>query len=113
MDTNTIMLMGNFIAIVAMFITMVVLIQSQNKKFDAIQKELHEFKIMTNERFSRMEMRMERMEVKLDIVDKDYSCTNKRFDKSEEITNKRFEKIEIDNKEIIGKVLDKLQPITT
>jgi len=44
MDANTIMLMGNFIAVIAMFITVVALIMNQNKKFDAIQKDINEIR---------------------------------------------------------------------
>ena len=111
MDTNTIMLMGNFIAIVAMFITMVVLIQSQNKKFDAIQKdineirkELYDFKVVTNDRLTRIES-------KLELQSKDYVYTNKRVDdtiESVKATNTRLDRVEDYNKNIITQVLDKI-----
>ena len=129
-----IMLVGIFIAIIAMFITMVALIQNQNKKFDAInakfdalKDELTNFKIEVNQRLAGVESevkilsklfgrfendvketnqrvnKIEEMQVQQAII------TNKRMEKMEEIQNKRIDKIEIDNKEIIGKVLDKLQ----
>ena len=73
MDTNTIMLMGNFIAIVAMFITMVVLIQSQNKKFDALNERMTKLEISTNERFTSLEKNMNerfvRIEMRLDRIE--------------------------------------------
>jgi len=122
-----IMLVGIFIAIIAMFITMVALMQNQNKKFDALKDELINFKIEVNQRLSGVESevkilsklfgkfendvketnqrvnKIEEMQVQQAII------TNKRMEKMEEIQNKRIDKIEIDNKEIIGKVLDKLQ----
>ena len=121
------MLVGIFIAIIAMFITMVALMQNQNKKFDALKDELINFKIEVNQRLSGVESevkilsklfgkfendvketnqrvnKIEEMQVQQAII------TNKRMEKMEEIQNKRIDKIEIDNKEIIGKVLDKLQ----
>ena len=108
MDTNTIMLMGNFIAIVAMFITMVVLIQSQNKKFDAKFDAINE-RITKLE--SKVDIRLERIESKLELSSKDYSYTNKRVDdtiESVKATNTRLDRVEDYNKNIITQVLDKI-----
>jgi len=54
------------ITLIAMFITMIGFFMNLTKKVDAIKDELTDFKMTTNDRLTRLEMRMERVEHKLE-----------------------------------------------
>ena len=86
MDTNTIMIMG-------MFITIII-------GLTAILKFL--FKL--NDRITQIEIRIERIESKLEINNKDYVYTNKRIDDA----NKIVAQIDANYQSLISKIIDKI-----
>ena len=94
MDTNTIVTIG-------MFIPIIIGLAAILKFLFQMKNELHEFKIMANERFARIE-------AKLELSSKDYGYTNKRMDDVISSNNIRFDKLEDYNKNIVTQVLDKI-----
>jgi len=98
MDTNTIMLMGNFIAVIAMFITVVALIMNQNKKFDEI-----------NKRLTVLEIEVIKINGRFNKVEANNTNTNTRVDD----TNKIVAQINENYQNLISKIIDKIDTSKT
>ena len=113
LDINTIMIISaQMVSTVTIVISVVVLFVYHSKKIDNLQKEINtKFAEVKNE-ITEMKIEIVKIGGKFEKKEVENKAMIEKIDRVEnysEITNKRIDKIEIDNKEIIGKVLDKLQ----
>jgi len=70
MDTNTIVIISALaVSTITIILSVFVLIQNQNKKIDEIKNELVDYKMITNDRFSQMDVRLTRIEMRLDRIE--------------------------------------------
>jgi len=104
MDANTIMIMGMFITIIIGLAAILKFLFSLNNRITNLEIEI-----------GKLSMRVERLEIKFDIVKNDGKNINEKIDKVEVLANKRIDKvenkIEENNNNLINKALETINNI--